>query len=219
MAKAAAPCIYVIAGTNGAGKSSVAGAAFRLLGADYFNPDEATRQIRAASPKLPEREANIAAWLEGKRLLETAIANRCTYAFESTLGGNTITGLLLEAAAQGIEVRVWYVALASAELHLARVRARVKRGGHNIPEATVRARYDGSRKNLIRLLPYLTELRLFDNSVENDPAAGAAPNPLLVMHVAEGAGGDTLTTCPPASVPAWAKPIVAAALKSVRPSV
>jgi predicted ABC-type ATPase len=44
------PCIYVLAGTNGAGKSSVGGAAIREKGADYFNPDEATRRIRSTNP-------------------------------------------------------------------------------------------------------------------------------------------------------------------------
>ena len=64
-----------------------------------------------------------------------------------------MTALLERALAVGLEVRVWYVGLSSPELHLARVRARVAKGGHDIPEAQVRARYDSSRLNLIRLLP------------------------------------------------------------------
>jgi Uncharacterized protein conserved in bacteria len=83
---AEAPCIYVLAGTNGAGKSSIGGAVIRSMGADYFNPDEATRRIQSASPQLSEREANIAAWHQGKRLLEKAIATRLTFAFETTCG-------------------------------------------------------------------------------------------------------------------------------------
>ena len=39
------PCIYVLAGTNGAGKSSIGGAMFREAGAEYFNPDEAAQHI------------------------------------------------------------------------------------------------------------------------------------------------------------------------------
>jgi predicted ABC-type ATPase len=53
------------------------------------------------------------------------------------------------------------------ELHLARIARRVSEGGHSIPEDLVRARFDSSRLNLIRLLPHLTELRLFDNSAES----------------------------------------------------
>jgi predicted ABC-type ATPase len=212
VAKGTGPAwLYVLAGTNGAGKSSVGGAAIREKGGDYFNPDEATRRIRAANPQISERDANIAAWQEGKRLLEEAIARHLVFAFETTLGGDTITSLLRRALAEGVEARMWYVALASPDLHIARVRARVARGGHDIPEGKIRERYERSRVNLIRLLPQLTELRVFDNSVEADPAAGAAPSPLLLLHMVNGriaAMGDL------GRVPEWAKPIVAAALSA-----
>jgi hypothetical protein len=62
--------IYVLAGTNGAGKSSVAGAMFRQAGADCLNRDEATARILAANPGSTAAEANSAAGHEGKRLLE-----------------------------------------------------------------------------------------------------------------------------------------------------
>ena len=204
-------CIYVLAGTNGAGKSSVGGAAIREKGADYFNPDDATRRIRSANPRVSERDANIAAWREGTRLLEEAIARRLVFAIETTLGGATITALLLGALAEGVDVRVWYVGLAGPKLHIARVRARVARGGHDIPASIIRERYDRSRINLIRLLPHLTELRVFDNSADADPAAGAAPAPLLVLHMLN---GTIAATCDLSLVPEWAKPIVAAAARS-----
>ena len=55
------------------------------------------------------------------------IATRSTFAIETTLGGETITGLLLRALAEGLEARIWYVGLATPELHIARVRARRER--------------------------------------------------------------------------------------------
>ena len=47
---------------------------FRQSGADYFNPDEATSRLLAANPDLSAPDANSAAWNQGKRLLERAIA-------------------------------------------------------------------------------------------------------------------------------------------------
>jgi predicted ABC-type ATPase len=44
--------IYVIAGVNGAGKSSIGGAAFRSFGGEYYNPDEAAQELMAANPGL-----------------------------------------------------------------------------------------------------------------------------------------------------------------------
>ena len=99
------PSIYVIAGTNGAGKSSVAGAAIRERGADYFNPDEATRRILEANPGIDLGRANSQAWLQGKQLLEQAISSRTTFAFETTLGGNTIPALVKRACAAGLALR------------------------------------------------------------------------------------------------------------------
>ncbi len=205
------PCIYVLAGTNGAGKSSLAGAAFRRSGVECFNPDQAARLILARNPGLGQTEANSAAWHQGRRLLERAIAERKTFAFETTLGGTTIATLLQRAMTAGVAVRVWYVGLEGSELHIARVRARVARGGHDIPEDQVRARYDSSRLNLIRLLPHLTELRVYDNSAEADPHAGVAPEPTLALHMRR---GKIVRSCPLAEAPNWAKPILAAAMSA-----
>jgi len=202
--------IFVLAGTNGAGKSSIVGATIRASAAEYFNPDEAAAAIRGTSPGMTGAEANSQAWHEGKRLLERAIAEQLDFAFETTLGGNTITHLLEQALDAGMEVRIWYVGLSSPELHIARVRARVAKGGHDIPEGDIRKRYDRGRLNLIQLLPRLTELRVYDNSDEADPSSGVAPAPKLVLHLD---GGRIMNAGALASTPDWAKPIVAAAMK------
>ena len=204
------PSVYVIAGVNGAGKSSVAGETFRESGVDYYNPDEAARLLVTANPTLTQTEANAAAWHEGVRLLKRAIDERLDFAFETTLGANTIPRLLRNAANAVIEIYVWYVGLESPELHIARVKSRVARGGHDISEEDIRRRYERSRLNLIDLLPVLRALRIFDNSAEADPADGQTPKPILVLSMERGKilGPKDLT-----HTPACAKPIVAAALK------
>ena len=176
----------------------------------YVNPDEAAARIRSAQPHLSETEANSLAWHQGKRLLQRAIAERLNFAFETTLGGNTIPALLTSALSAGLQVRVWYVGLNSVALHIARVRARVRKGGHPIPEQKIRERYDRSRFNLIRLMPRLTELVIFDNSSEADPSAGKRPEPKLLLHMAS---GRIVSSCDLRLIPKWAKPLLAAALK------
>jgi predicted ABC-type ATPase len=182
----------------------------RASGADYFNPDEAAQRLIAANPGLHQTEANAVAWRQGKRLLERAINERLDFAFETTLGGSTMARLLAQAASEGIEVRVWYVGLGSPEAHIARVRQRVQAGGHDIPETDIRRRWRHSRLNLVQLLPLLTELRVYDNSADADPAAGQPPQPTLVLHIE---GGRIIGPPDLSSTPQWAKPIVAAALK------
>lgn len=211
MSRAAAPRLYVLAGVNGAGKSSIGGAMIRASGSEYYNPDEAARALIAKNPGLEQVKANAVAWRQGKRLLEKAVAERLDFAFETTLGGGTMTRILADAAAAGFEVRVFYVGLDSPELHIARVRQRVRAGGHDISEEDIRRRWRHSRMNLVRLLPVLTELRVYDNSAAADPAAGDAPRPVLVLHVVRGeiVGPDELS-----KTPTWARPIVAAVLKA-----
>lgn len=103
--------------------------------------------------------------------------------------------------------------LASPDLHVQRVAARVRRGGHPIPGEAIRRRWDTSRLNLVRLLPHLRELKVFDNSHEADPAAVEPPSPRIVLHLKDGriVGPEDLSRTPD-----WAKPIVAAALQSQR---
>ena len=186
---------------------------FRQAGADYFNPDEATARILAANPGISTADANSAAWHQGKRLLERAIAERLDFPFETTLGGHTISALLHQALAAGIDVRMWFVGLSSPERHMARVRSSVARGGHDFPEEKIRESFDWSRINLIELMPRLTELRIFDNSVDADPHAGRAPRPILVLHLAK---GKILEMVELVATPRWAKALVAAALKIAR---
>ncbi len=204
------PTIYVLAGVNGSGKSSIGGAAIESRGVVYYNPDAAARKLRDIHPHMTQRMANAHAWNLGREMLEKAIARKEIHAFETTLGGDTITAQLIEAAHQGLKIKVWYAGLESVALHIARVRARVARGGHNIPKADIRKRWDSSRRNLLKLLPHLRSLRLFDNSRDADPHRGRPPEPRLLLRIDAGkiVGPKDLS-----GAPDWAKPIVAGALR------
>jgi hypothetical protein len=150
-------------------------------------------------------------WVYRTPTLERAIQERLAFAFEITLGGKTVTRRLAEAAERGIKVLVWYVGLACPELHIERVAARVRRGGHSIPEETIRRRWNRSRLNLVHLLPLLRELRVNDNTEDADPSSGETPLPRLLLHLRSGriVGPADLSQRPD-----WAKPIVAEALQN-----
>ena len=213
------PTITVLAGVNGAGKSSIAGEFAETASDFYFNPDTIAYKIRALHPDISHALANGYAWQIGKSLLEKAIEDGRDYRFETTLGGRTIPQLLEKAARSGHLLHLWFCGLASPELHLRRVRARVARGGHDIPEEKIRERWKTSRENLIRLLPHIYHLRVFDNSIEGDLAKGHAPQPVLVLEVQ-----NRLITAPKTpegftKTPDWAIPILAAAMRIHRISI
>ena len=120
--------IVVAAGTNGAGKSVIAGEFLvaRAAGA-YFNPDLAAKAMMARDG-LTLTEANARAWNLGFELLNRSVERNEDFAFETTLGGNSITQALMRAAASDLEVLIFYVGLDSPDRHIARVAARVARG-------------------------------------------------------------------------------------------
>jgi len=204
-----AKTLTVLAGVNGAGKSSVGGKALRAFGAEYFNPDEYARQLRTGKA-LTQEKANAVAWAYGKARLEEAIAKSADFTFETTLGGKTITDLLVHAVRQGHTLDIWFVGLESVDLHLERVARRVAKGGHSIPEAVIRQRWIGSHENIIRLIHFVNTLRVFDNSCE--VAEGEEPDPTLLLSIQDGLlaypGPEQLS-----STPHWAKPIVAVVYK------
>lgn len=205
----ARPRILVLAGVNGAGKSSIGGDMLHQAGIPWFNPDTFTRELVAATGS-PLADANAAAWQEGLRRLNAAIAHGEDYAFETTLGGNTIAARLGDAS-ESHDVLMWFCGLDSPEHHMARVRLRVSHGGHDIPEAKIRERYRSSIANLVALLPHLSRLQVYDNSRDAGPGTPVAdPRLLLQMEggrIAWPTDADTLR-----ATPDWAKPILEAAL-------
>ena len=200
--------ILVLAGIDGAGKSSIAGTILNSRGGVYYNPDAAAR--RFVEDGLSLDEANSRAWHRGLFNLDRAIRERRNYAFETTLGGRTITQRLIQAARMGTRVRVWYVGLSSLKIHLMRVKSRVAHGGEYVSEDMIRERWNTSRENLIRLLPHLDELALFDNSRDSVMTAKYPPTPFHILHMV---GGSVPHLAPTAQIPNWCKPMVAAAMR------
>jgi predicted ABC-type ATPase len=206
------PFILVLAGVNGAGKSSVDGAMLADQGLSWFNPDTYAREL-SRQLELPLEEANGLAWTQGKTMLEAAIANRTNHAFETTLGGATITRLLTEASKTHAVVMM-FCGLTSPELHIERVAQRVACGGHPIAKQKIRERWTSSRLNLIQLLPVLSRLQVFDNSASATPGEEIA-DPVLVLDMKEGRVifPHHLDPATLAAVPLWARPIVEACIQ------
>ncbi|MGS1005734.1 hypothetical protein [Achromobacter anxifer] len=204
------PVIYVLAGVNGAGKSSIGGYQLSRAGASWFNPDTFARAL-VQEFGYQQVDANAAAWGEGLRRLDDAIGAGRSFAFETTLGGDTMAKRLLAAAATH-DILMWFCGLRDAEQHIARVRLRVAQGGHDIPETRIRQRCITSLRNLLTLMPILAELRVYDNSFDVAPGE-EIPDPKLVLHMQERSLLFPLSLRDAQDTPDWAKPLVEAALE------
>ena len=161
----------MIGGPNGAGKTTFA---------REFLPTEAIGEFLNAdllaaglSPLRPAAMAVRAARLLLSRWREL-VAARADFAFESTLSGRTYAAMLREARRAGYSVCLCYLWLPDAKFSLRRVRQRVRRGGHDVPEADVRRRFLPSLQNFFTLyLPLADEAFLF---------RAATPPPQLVAR-------------------------------------
>jgi predicted ABC-type ATPase len=211
------PVLYVLAGVNGAGKSSIGGHLLERDGLTWFNPDSFARELRAATG-CDQETANADAWHEGMRRFDEAIAKGFNYAFETTLGGKTVTAKILEAT-KNHDVLIWFCGLSFPELHIARVKARVAAGGHPIPEEKIRERYPSAQLNLIKLMPHVAYIKVYDNSAEA-AADGTVPDPVLVLEMEN---GQIISPAPDdlkalQRTPEWTKAILEAALRGERGS-
>jgi predicted ABC-type ATPase len=130
------PSIVIVAGPNGAGKSTVAPALLHgALAVDEFvNADVIARGVSAFDP---ESAAIAAGRVMLARLYELA-EQRVTFAFETTLASRTFAPWLRDLAVSGYAVHLVFLWLSSADLAVERVADRVRRGGRNVPAATVR---------------------------------------------------------------------------------
>ncbi len=171
------PECYIIAGSNGAGKTTFAKEFLPRYAhcVNFINPDLIAGGL---SPFAPER-----AMARAGRLVLESIANRIAaqedFAFETTLSGRTYLKQVQALRASGYGVHMFYLWIPSAAMALERIRDRVESGGHNVPEAAVRRRYARTLHNLFRLYrPHLDTLHVFDNSTEE---------PRLIFHDDHGA--------------------------------
>ncbi|MBA2246212.1 MAG: zeta toxin family protein [Gemmatimonadetes bacterium] len=156
-----APQAIVIAGPNGAGKTTAAPFLLRdeLEVLTYVNADIIARGLSGFAPEAAEREAGEMML----RWLDQLAAQYASFAFETTLAGRGHARRILRLIAAGYDVHLLYLWLPSADQAVARVRLRVRLGGHDIPEATIRRRYQRSVTNLVTLyMPIVTTWRVYD---------------------------------------------------------
>lgn len=160
----------MIAGPNGSGKSSLySGTEIEAFDQSIWiiNPDLLTERIRKVE-KLAQEEANLEAVIRIEAWLEASIRAHHTIGVETVLSTDKYRRLVLEAKNRQFEFRLIYIVLASPDLNVERVRLRVKKGGHDVPETKIRERWFKSIHQLPWFLKRSDQAWIFDNS-------GAAP--------------------------------------------
>lgn len=157
------PNIVIIAGPNGAGKSTLAPALLRdtLNITEFVNSDVIADGLSAFAP---ENAAFEAGRVTLRRLKELASEGR-DLAFETTLATRSYAPWLSGLQVSGYQISLLFLWLEDVEIAIKRVAARVAAGGHSIPEATIRRRYERGLINLSELyFPIMNSWRIFHAS-------------------------------------------------------
>jgi len=155
--------IIIIAGPNGAGKTTFA---TEFLPNEANCPNFVNADLIAAglAPFAPD-----AAAFKAGRIMLSEIHDHVrrdeSFAFETTLSGRHYAQLIPQWQSSGYHVKLFFLKLATPELAVARVRQRVRSGGHNVPEPVIRRRFRAGLHNLDTIYkPRVDEWAIYDNS-------------------------------------------------------
>ncbi len=176
------PLLIVIGGPNGAGKTTAAMAVLpeALSLVEFLNADEIAKGLSPLNPGSVDIQA-------GRLLLERAnhfLQKGTPFGFESTLAASTPIKLMKAAKVKGYQVVLLYFWLSSPQLAMERVRERVNKGGHNIPEAVIMRRYNRSIQNLTaNYIPLADVWMVFDNSNDNPALIAEGEQESAMIHV------------------------------------
>lgn len=158
---------YIIAGPNGAGKTTFAND-FLPIEAECLNFINADLIALGLSPFQPEKMG-----IEAGRLMLQKI-NECvdkndSFAFETTFSGKLYEKKIKSWKSKGYEIIIYYLKLPSVEMAINRVKMRVAKGGHNVPEEDIRRRFDRSWTNFQEIYKPLADSWILFGTSEEDP--------------------------------------------------
>jgi predicted ABC-type ATPase len=168
------PILVMLAGSNGAGKSTFYAAYLAGLGLPFVNADMIAAELRAGSRAAPAQLASLPVDQAAQRLADeerqASIVLGRSFVTETVLSDpvGAKVAMLRDARARGFEVWLFFIGIGSAAVSRARVRERVaSRAGHDVPDRRIEERYPRTLANLPGAVAAASAAVLLDNdSVE-----------------------------------------------------
>jgi predicted ABC-type ATPase len=160
------PIFLIIAGPNGSGKSSAyKDAEVEAVGRTVWiiNPDILTARILKIEG-LGQNEANLEAVKRIESWLDASIQAHQSVGVETVLSTDKYRRLVTAAKRHRFEIHLIYVLLKTPQLNIERVKLRVQKGGHDVPEDKIVSRWYKSLEQLPWFLQQADKASLYDNS-------------------------------------------------------
>ena len=163
----------IVSGPNGSGKTTLAEQYAEQLGYPYLGADKIAAELETDDPATQRTTA-------GRRfsaILANTIESRQSVVVESTLSGRTFVQTMKHARSASFSVSLVHLFLDSPDTCIARVKERVQKGGHDVPELDVRRRFTRSAANFWSLYRPLCDrwLLMYNASAEAHPVAEGNP--------------------------------------------
>jgi len=152
--------LWVLAGGNGAGKSTFYYQYLSKYGIKFVNADLIARTMDTDHPERLSYEAATLA----TEMRENMIAQGESFCFETVFSHESKIDFIAVAKALGYTVILVYIHLNDPSLNEARVYQRTLEGGHNVPAEKICSRIPRTMKNIKTALPLVDEAWLLDNS-------------------------------------------------------
>lgn len=157
--------LWVLAGGNGAGKSTFYNLYLAKYGIKFVNADLIAREIGSEN----QEEISYTAAILATRIREELITQGVSFCFETVFSHASKIDFVAQAKAYGYKVIIVYIHLFHSSLNEARVKQRVAEGGHNVPADKIHSRIPRTLKHVKTALSLADEARILDNSSTEDP--------------------------------------------------
>jgi len=184
--------LWILAGANGAGKSTFYRLFLKSRGINLINADIIARAINPVN----QESASYKAMILAERLREDLLLQGISFCFETVFSHPSKIDFIARAKSLGYHIVLVYIHLETPELNEARVHQRVAEGGHDVPPQKIRSRIPRTMKYIATVLPLIDEARLLDNSLFDAPFRKIA----VIEH-----GALTESVSP---LPGWAKKVL-----------
>ncbi|RUM59219.1 MAG: hypothetical protein DSY60_00235 [Persephonella sp.] len=133
--------LFIIAGANGSGKTTFAKEFCKVNNLQFINTDEIAKSCKS----------DIEAGKKFLQMVREKLNQNHSFTIETTLSGKYIKSIIKEAKSKGFKIKLIYIFLSNVKENILRVKQRVLKGGHDVPEKDIKRRYLRSKKMFLEI--------------------------------------------------------------------
>lgn len=172
--------LFIIAGANGTGKTTLASEFLKEYSIEFLNADEIAKTIDSRD----FRRVRIEAGKVFLKKLKDLIKQEASFAIESTLAGTYLIKFIKNLKNKGYKIDIIYFFLDNPKACINRIKIRVKRGGHTVPREDVIRRFYRSKNNFWnKYRKIVDEWTMFYNGLEKGiPVATGQENYVEIIN-------------------------------------